>query len=125
LAMQVAKELDDYHRFVHEQRFLMKIVVEDEISLELDRAYDDYLHKVVYPPSRKAKVTALIGDGHCKVMGREKTGACNLHRKRSGPPRKTKNIGKGRKTTKQFRKQLQKQFQRRVLQKMVLRMAGF
>ena len=59
------------------------IVIGDEISEAALRKYDDYVHKVAFPPKKRASVTELVGDGHSKVH--IKCGETTTH---AGRPRK-------------------------------------
>ena len=61
------------------------IMVGDEISAEALAAYDKYLHDSVFPPANRSSVTALVGDGHCKVLTK-----CDAAPSRAGRPRSGK-----------------------------------
>jgi len=47
-----------------------KIVVGEELSEDIVEAYSDHLHKNVFPPSSKAAVKEVVGDGHAKITFR-------------------------------------------------------
>ena len=40
----------------------------DELSTSVMDAYNEWLHKVEFPPPNKRSVDALVGDGHAKVL---------------------------------------------------------
>ena len=46
----------------------LDVVIDDEISQKNLELYDAYVHTKLLPPANPGNVSALVGDGHEKVL---------------------------------------------------------
>ena len=65
----------------------MSVVIGKELDEKILDEYDTHCHEYLLPPAHPKKVTALVGDGHQKVLMKTCGAIGNASKKRAGRPR--------------------------------------